>query len=198
MRIDTAHKGIAHEMTNDEARKIVASIMPQYRGRLTKEQVDEGVRLSQANALRLLNSARLLLLAGDAPTALSLSVLALEEHGKVKVLKSIGNAKNSEEVKIGWANYHLHRAKTVAFTEVYASLKGIVEGRALSEFCDKNSDLLPLVDLMKQLGFYTDCSGNCRWHDPKKIDTFLAGTMFLAAEMAIMGKSSNYQVPDRK
>lgn len=175
-------------MTNDEAKRIVRSVMTRYNGPLTQEQVAEGVRLANENAVRLLNSARLLLQAGDAPTAMSLSILALEEHGKVDILNKIGNATSRDEIANGWTDYRKHISKTGSFMEVCAMFNGIVGEYEIRDFCENNTDLLPLVDLMKQLGFYTDCSGNCRWHDPRKIGHVIAHTMFSAAEKAITGK----------
>ena len=177
-------------VTNDEAKRIVTSVMPRYNGTLTQEQVAEGVRLSQDNAVRLLNSARLLLHDGDAPTAMSLAILALEENGKVEILHKIGSASNSEDIKKYWREYRDHKSKTSAFLKDYAAQKGIVGCQEVTEFCEHNSDMLPLVDLMKQLGFYTDCSGNCHWHDPKKISDIIAVTIFSAAEKAILGNIS--------
>lgn len=174
-------------VTNDEAKRIVTSVMPRYNGTLTQEQAAEGVRLSQENAIRLLNSARLLLHAGDAPTAMSLAILALEENGKVEILHKIGSASNSEDIKKHWKEYRDHKSKTSAFLRDYAEQKGIVGSERVKEFCENNSDMLPLVDLMKQLGFYTDCSGNCHWYYPKKMSDLIAVTIFSAAEKAILG-----------
>ena len=175
-------------MTSDEAKKIVRSVMPRYEGALTQEQVAEGVKLASDNAVRLLKSARLLLHAGDAPTAMSLSILALEEHGKIEILNRIGNEKNCDIIRKYWSDYHKHISKTGAFTEIYAMLKGVVEEVEIRKFQEKNFDLLPMVDLLKQLGFYTDCSGKCRWHDPRRIGYVMAYTMFTVAEKSITGK----------
>lgn len=177
-------------MTSDEAKKIVRSVMPRYEGALTQEQVAEGVKLASDNAVRLLKSARLLLHAGDAPTAMSLSILALEEHGKIEILNRIGNEKNCDIIRKCWSDYHKHISKTGAFTEIYAMLKGVVEEVEIREFQEKNSDLLPMVDLLKQLGFYTDCSGKCRWHDPRKIVDLLVLPMFFAVEKIILGENT--------
>jgi AbiV family abortive infection protein len=177
-------------MTSDEAKKIVRSVMPRYEGALTQEQVAEGVKLASDNAVRLLKSARLLLHAGDAPTAMSLSILALEEHGKIEILNRIGNEKNCDIIRKYWSDYHKHISKTGAFTEIYAMLKGVVEEVEIREFQEKNSDLLPMVDLLKQLGFYTDCSGKCRWHDPRKIVDLLVVPLFFAVEKIILGENT--------
>jgi AbiV family abortive infection protein len=164
--------------------------MPRYEGALTQEQVAEGVKLASDNAVRLLNSARLLLHTGDAPTAMSLSILALEEHGKIEILNRIGNEKNCDIIRKYWSDYHKHISKTGAFTEIYAMLKGVVEEVEIREFQEKNSDLLPMVDLLKQLGFYTDCSGKCRWHDPRKIVDLLVVPLFFAVEKIILGENT--------
>lgn len=177
-------------MTNNEARRIVRSVMPRYEGRLTQEQVAEGVRLAQENAARLLNATRLLLHSGYPPIAMALSVLAIEEHGKIAILQDIGNTTNADEIKDLWFQYHNHISKTTAFTECFAKMKGIVGEQEISEFCENNSDVLPLVDLMKQVGLYTDCSHNCHWHDPKKLGYIIASAIFSSAEEAIIGKIS--------
>lgn len=178
------------EMTDKEAKKIITATMPRYSGCLTTVQVEEGVRLAQENAVRLLESARMLLRAGDTPTAMSLSILALEEHGKIEILKKIGNSRNSDEIKSGWQQYRDHKSKTYEFVEHYADLKGISEGLMRDKFCETNSKVLPLLDILKQLGFYTDCSGNCHWHEPRKIGHILAVPLFTAAEKAILGKTT--------
>jgi hypothetical protein len=69
-------------------------------------------------------------------------------------------------------------------------LKGVVEEVEIREFQEKNSDLLPMVDLLKQLGFYTDCSGKCRWHDPRKIVDLLVVPLFFAVEKIILGENT--------
>lgn len=179
-------------VTKKEAKKIVMSVMSQYKGLLTREQVAEGIRLAQENAVRLLNAARLLLKTGDAPTAMSLSILALEEYGKIEIVNEIGNTSDPEKLEKCWKAYRTHISKEIAFLRDYAKMKGIVGKQEAAEFCENNSDMLPLVDLMKQLGFYTDCiqgDDNFYWHEPKKkISNIMAVAIFSAAEQAILGK----------
>lgn len=174
-------------LDSKEAKKIVSSVMPRYSGRLTEQQVAEGERLATENAKRLLESARLLLHAGDPATALSLAILALEEHGKIEIIQQIGKAASEKETSEWWQRYRDHKAKTFEFLEQYAKGKAVVDEVAISAFCEENEDMLPLLDLLKQLGFYTDCSGQCRWHNPKSIGYMMAVAIFSSAEEAILG-----------
>lgn len=175
-------------MDRKKAKKIVTEVMPQYNGKLTALQAEEGRSLALENSKRLLNSAKLLLHSGDPATSLSLAILAIEEHGKLEILDQIESAKTQEELSDAWWRYRNHISKSGDFNKITAALKAVPEGAATREYCEKNEDLLPLLDLLKQMGFYTDCGRNCRWHSPQNIKSLLAVATVTAAERAITGR----------
>ena len=169
------------------AKQIVAAVMPRYCGGLTASDAEVWKTLAVKNAKRLLSSAKLLLKSGDSASALSLAVLAVEEHGKIEIIDCILKAGiNTPELKTTWDHYRTHTSKTSEFISMYAELKGASEGKAC-DFQMQNEDLLPLFDLMKQLGFYSDCTGNARWHDPHCISPAIAIAVVSAAEKIISG-----------
>ena len=63
-----------------------------YRGRLDASQVATGINAAIENAKRLADDASLLLEVGRFPTAASLSILSIEESGKVSILRALSVA----------------------------------------------------------------------------------------------------------
>lgn len=168
---------IASSMENAMPKKL-----DQYKGRLSAERVAEGMTAAAENAARLASDAEFLLARGSVATALSLAAIAIEEAGKVAILRALSLARTDDEVRGCWKDYRCHTRKNVAwiFPELFA--KG---ARKLSQFqpmYERGSDHPALLDNMKQLGFYTDCLGKARWARPiDAINADLASQIVLAA-----------------
>jgi len=160
-----------------------------YKGKLTPAQIAEGINAAKRNAKRLLDDAKLLLEAKRYPSAASLSVLSIEENGKVAILRSIAVAKNDKETGDWWKDYRSHTRKNLAWLLPQLFAQG---ARRLDDFkplFDKKSDHPYILDQLKQIGFYTDCLGNAHWSIPEEvIDEQLAKALFTIA--SIFGKDT--------
>lgn len=140
-----------------------------FRGRLSPVQVAKGINAANANAKRLAEDATTLLAAGRYPSAASLSILAIEEAGKVSILRELSLARSETEASAVWKDYRSHTRKNVAWLLPQLAAGG---ARKLDDFrllFDKDSDHPHLLDQLKQLGFYTDCLGNENWSLPWEV-----------------------------
>jgi AbiV family abortive infection protein len=139
-----------------------------YRGRLSPAEAAEGMNLAVQNARRLLTDASVLLDRGSYATAASLAILAIEETGKVSVLRAVLLARSDEELKQEWKSYRSHTDKNVAWVIADLANKGARTLEDLKPMYDKSSDHPQVLDQLKQLGFYTDCVSGPRWTNPSE------------------------------
>ena len=142
-----------------------------YRGPLSPKQIVEGMNAALRNAKRLVEDANLLLSNRRFPSAASIASLAIEEVGKVTILRLFATASNKNQVDDTWKDYRSHTKKN--FMWLFPQL--VQEGaRKLDDFdklFDHNSDHTFLLDQVKQLGFYTDCLSNALWSIPDDVIT---------------------------
>lgn len=87
----------------------------QYSAQLEPDELAAGINAAQQNAGRLAEDASQLLAAGRFPTAAALSVLAIEEAGKVSVLRSLALARDQKETIGAWREYRSHTKKNVSW-----------------------------------------------------------------------------------
>ena len=140
-----------------------------YRGPLSAEEIAAGMNAANANALRLVEDAKVLLAAGRVPTAASLAALSIEESGKTSILRQLATATSKDEIASAWKSYRSHTRKNVQWQLSALALAG---ARRLEEFrplFDEDSDHPYVLDQVKQLGFYTDCLGNRHWSIPTNV-----------------------------
>lgn len=159
--------------------------LPIYKGKLSFAQIAEGMTAASENAARLAQDAKLLFDAGRHPTACSLAALAIEESGKVSILRAMSLARDDSELKEEWKRYRSHTNKNVQWIFPQLVAAG---ARKLDDFrplFDKDAEHPYLLDQVKQIGFYTDCFGNKgHWSVPDKvIDGQLAGQLVSTAEL---------------
>ena len=138
-----------------------------YVGRLSAEKVAEGMNVARANAARLASDARTMLEMGRLETAAALAILAIEESGKVSLLRQLALARDEREAKDTWKQLRSHTAKNAmwVFPEFVAH-----GARRLDEFAgvfDPSSDHTDVLDKLKQVCVYSDCYGSARWHRPE-------------------------------
>jgi AbiV family abortive infection protein len=147
----------------------VSKGLEQWKNTLKPPQIAEGMNAANKNAIRLLEDAEILFNLDRFPSALSLSILSIEESGKVSILRELALAKNGEQVKEAWKAYRSHTKKNVMW--IFPSF--VEDGaQKLEEFrpiFDKGSDHPQLLDNLKQIGFYTDCLGKVHWSIPEEI-----------------------------
>jgi AbiV family abortive infection protein len=137
-----------------------------YKGNLTAEQIAEGMTAASKNASRLVVDAEALLARGSAATALSLAALAIEEAGKVSILRALAVAKTDDEVRSCWKDYRSHTRKNAAWILPELVANGACELEQFRPMFVDNADHTSVLDNLKQLGFYTDCLGKAHWSCP--------------------------------
>lgn len=160
--------------------------LPSYRGKLSAQQVAEGMNAANANARRLLEDAQVLLQMGRFPTAASLAVLSIEESGKVSILRSLATSKSLEQAVAAWKNYRSHKRKNVQWLLPDMAFKGAQKLEDFLPLFDVNAEHPHLLDQVKQLGFYTDCVGTANWSVPSQVvDEKLARYLIQIAALSV-------------
>jgi AbiV family abortive infection protein len=149
---------------------MVKKSLNQYKGGLSPEQIAEGMNAARRNAARLVDDAGLLLESKRFPSAAALAILAVEEAGKLPILRLMSVVQDNPKVlKEHWRDYRKHTKKNVGwlFPQLYAQ-----GARRLEDFFtlfDEESDHPFVLDHWKQLGFYTDCLGDVVWSSPPEV-----------------------------
>jgi AbiV family abortive infection protein len=165
-------------------------ILPQYSGVLTTFQIAAGMNAATANAARLAADANLFYEAGRYPSAASLAILSLEEQGKLSILRELATATSIDHAAQVWRRYRRHTEKNYLALMPAIFAKG---GRLLtafrSLFFDESANDRLTYDIVKQLGFYTDCCGNAHWSIPVEvIDRNLSNSLVSLANALSRGK----------
>jgi len=163
----------------------MSSKLVQYRGPLTPSQAAEGIALARSNAARLIADAELLLQSDRHASASALAILAIEELGKVQVIKTIALQSDEAGLKQSWKDYRNHRAKNVQWIIPKLAAEGartLVQMRAAA---DPSGEHTAMLDTVKQLAFYTDCfTAFPRWSEPTDaVDPNFADAILSVARM---------------
>ena len=142
--------------------------LDQYKGRLTPSQIAEGINRAFSNAIRLVQDAELLCQNQRYPSAVGLAILAIEESGKVAVLRRLAVARNEVELKECWKGYRTHTEKSILFPMPDLVLAG---AKTLEEFRPmfSESEFPQVVENLKQLSLYTDCLASAHWSTPVEV-----------------------------
>jgi len=155
-----------------------------YRGKLSPQQIAEGINVAKKNSYRLVRDAEFLCEAGRYPSAASLAILSIEESGKVSILRQLALARDEKEIAECWRDYRSHTKKNVAWLSPQLFVNG---ARRLEDFrplFDAESNHPFLLDQLKQIGFYTDCLGQGHWSIPEnQIDESLAKGLVQIADI---------------
>jgi AbiV family abortive infection protein len=158
----------------------------QYVGRLTPRQASAGIAAAISTARGLLKDADLLLENERWQRAAALSILAIEEVGKIVILRSILLARSEEELAAEWRSYRSHTKKNVHWIFLDLFRMG---GRKLEDFMpifDPRSNHGQYADTAKQDCFYSNISLTCEWFLPEqRIGPTLAKELFAAATMLL-------------
>lgn len=142
----------------------------QYSGPLTPPQAAEGINAAILNAKRLTDDASLLLDAGRFATAASLAILAIEEAGKISIVRSLVCARTQAQLDEEWRRYRKHTAKNYLALMPDFARKGTRRLSALTGmFTADTASERATYDIVKQLGFYTDCCGDAHWAIPAEV-----------------------------
>jgi len=162
----------------------MASPLKPYVGPLTPDQIAAGIAAAQANALRLIDDAALLLEADRYQSATALAILAMEERGKVIILKRLALVREPSDIKAVWREYRSHRAKNAGSILPELVRQGARTMSAMASAVDAKAEHTGLLDAVKQISFYTDCLGDRHWSIPSEVvDPDLARAMLQSAKM---------------
>lgn len=90
---------------------MVAEKLDRYVGKLSADQIVKGINCAISNSIRLIQDAESLCQKSSYPSAVALAILAIEEAGKVSVLRGLAVARSNEDVKDSWKEYRTHTRK---------------------------------------------------------------------------------------
>lgn len=141
----------------------------QWKNTLKPAQIAEGMNAANNNARRLIEDAEILFNLNRFPSALSLSILSIEESGKVSILRELALAKNGDHVKESWKAYRSHTKKNAMWLFPHLASNGVNKLEEFKSLFDENAEHPLLLDNLKQIGFYTDCLGKAHWSVPDQI-----------------------------
>ncbi|WP_028574325.1 AbiV family abortive infection protein [Desulfonatronovibrio hydrogenovorans] len=165
--------------------------LKQYKGPLETSRIVAGMNAAAMNARRLANDARILVDSGGLASGASLAALAIEEAGKVSILRELALARNQEDLKDAWKRYRSHRSKNTHWILPQLAASGASNLEELRQVVDPKSDHPALLDRIKQIGFYTDCLGEAHWSIPAEvIDESLA--MYLVSTAELLSPSRQF------
>ena len=151
---------------------------------MTPAQIATGMNAAVTNARRLSEDAECLIAAGRFQTGASVATLAIEEAGKVSILRELALAKTDAEAIEVWKAYRSHTRKNAAWLLPQLVAAGARKLDDLKTLFDESSDHPFILDQVKQLGFYTDCLGNAHWAVPwEVIDEAIARTILKVAKI---------------
>jgi AbiV family abortive infection protein len=157
-----------------------------YPGPLTPAQAAAGIDAAMGTARGLLRDAELLLENERWQRATALAILAIEEIGKVEILRSILLARDADELETEWRAYRSHTKKNVGWIFLDLIRKG---ARKLEEFgpiYDTRSGHGKFLDAVKQECFYSNVTDEGEWFSPEqRIKPELAKTVFTIARILV-------------
>jgi AbiV family abortive infection protein len=142
------------------------------------------------NARRLADDAALLLLNARWPTAASIAILAIEEAGKISLLRALVLARSDQETLEEWKAYRSHTKKNVAWILPSLVAAGARKLNDLRPVFDSTADHPFVLDQLKQLGFYTDCLGAAVWSQPSRVISEELAMSLVQTARLLTGKHS--------
>jgi len=143
--------------------------LDQYKGVLSPKELANGMSIAMRNAERLCDDASLLLENRRFASAAALAVLAIEEAGKLSILRRLATATTDAMIASCWREYrsHTHKNRIGGVGDLFA--KG---GRKLDDFAAlfvDDAEYPHLMDQLKQVALYSDCLGSARWSEPSTV-----------------------------
>lgn len=141
----------------------------QYKGKLDSKSASEGIKLANENAISLLQDAKLLFENKRFERCVSLSILAIEESGKSRIIRGILLTDDPKELKKGWQDYRRHTAKNLSWIVPSLVIGGARRLDDLKEIFEPNRDHGQTLDNLKQLSFYTDVFSSKKWSIPSDV-----------------------------
>lgn len=162
----------------------MARHLSSYSGRLTIHQIATGINAARRNAHRLAEDAQLLFDKERYPTAAALAILSIEEAGKESILRQLVLATVDNELRTSWKDFRSHTKKNAMWLLPQLVSEG---ARRLDDFrklFEEEAEHTFLLDMIKQVSFYTDCLGKAHWSEPSDvIDKSLARLLLDVAKI---------------
>lgn len=128
--------------------------LSRFKGKpLDKKQIATAMHLCYVNARALLDEAKLLKENGRNARAISLTILALEEFGKIPLIYDmiVYEARDTNAWREFWRAFRSHRTKQIVFSTYGNRLVRVFGNEYEIEF---PLGIEPLIDKYKQIGFY--------------------------------------------
>ena len=166
----------------------------QYCGWLTPAQAAEGILAAKRSAAALLADAGLLLEKQRWQRGTALAILAIEETGKIPILREVLLARNQKDLKIAWRSFRSHTKKNLLHMWPYLIAKGAKHLEDFREVYDDTSDHAQTLEAVKQLALYCDSCGLCHWSIPEDvISQDLAKCINTIAEIVVCRGSTAFE-----
>jgi AbiV family abortive infection protein len=168
-----------------------------YNQRLTPKKAAEGIKTILKNARSLLSDAQLLFDNNKYERATVLAILAIEEFGKVPIIRSILLENDQKELNKEWKRFRSHYEKNwgLAVSDyVTHNSNNIEDFRPIFE----NNDYGKVFDQLKQLGIYTDLFKNGNWSSPDKVITIEIATSILTSAKSFAGKGEQAMTTEQE
>ena len=148
--------------------QFMADALKRCGGRLSLSEVTFGMNAAIKNAERLLSDSGLLLENKRYPSAASLAILAIEEAGKVSILRQILTA-SDDEIKQCWRDYRSHKSKNAMWILPDLVHRGARTLKGFRDAANPQGEHTALIDAVKQIAFYTDFLGVRNWSEPQEV-----------------------------
>lgn len=160
-----------------------------YRGKLSAEQIVEGMNAAVRNARRLADDAKIMLDSSRYPTAVALAILSIEETGKLPILRGIAVESDDYTLQRKWKTYRNHQKKNRNWVLPDLIEQGTVDWRTLMVVLDDKAEHPMFLEQLKQLSLYTNCLDNADWSEPEEaIEKELAFKLVDCANQLAMNK----------
>ena len=155
-----------------------------FSGELSPEETAAGMNAARRNASRLARDAKRMLESGSFATATALAILAVEESGKVSILRGLSTATDEKNRRDLWKDYRSHTSKNTGWILPELAAKGARTLEELRPATDRDGEHTFTLENLKQLSLYTDCLGAGSWVEPERIvDRALAHTLVATADV---------------
>lgn len=161
----------------------------QFNGTVSYEEAALGIETTVLNAKELLEDAKLLFENKRYPRSIAISILAIEEIGKIERIKELLLSK--QKIHSLWKEVRSHKAKN--FLWLFPRLKedGINNTAIIKSFTTKESDSVKFLDQLKQICFYSEAIAtqvkSCEWWLPSQItDKEVAGFYITNAHKIVL------------
>ena len=146
-------------------------ISNKYNSPISIDDAARGIKAAVLNGKDLLNDAQLLFDNERYARAMSLAILAIEEIGKVEIIKNLLLSK--QKVASIWKDVRDHKSKNIIWQFPILKHIGLTDARSLENLIDRKAAPAAYLDDLKQLGFYTEAlenenSKSCNWVIPSE------------------------------